>query len=308
MAGKARYTIMIPKQDDLGNQLNDLAATAHHHMFYGPVKTQGSWIERDKVGHWHDGPAEPYDHLVTVAEDRPEVDSHIKQLAAGLGGLANRKAIYTLKENKDGINDQIIDNPNYARTSASDLALVDPRQAIKRPPLTDTLRIAVLDHFDPDLSKYHSAKQWQINVGRVLAPTLQHWMLKHHPEVPFQLLQGRGGWDNETEPSAALHLYTEHPQAGHVLGTLGRDFPAEQSFGVIPQGHESTLYENPYHPDNQGQMRLDDPGDQLSLISQRVVSQWVVVPRRRLVRNGSVRLLLDARQLRKLGFGLLYST
>lgn len=128
MASQAKYTIHIPQHDNLGNQLGDIATAAHHWLRYGPVpKHDGSYIHRDIEGNWRDYPQERFDHLITVADDHPEMDSHIKQLAAHIGDAANQWTVMVLKEGKNGIQKWMIDNPKYREGEPAPLAQEEPR-------------------------------------------------------------------------------------------------------------------------------------------------------------------------------------
>ena len=112
---QAKYTIMIPRRDNLGNELGDVATAAHHWLHYGPgPKINGSFIHRNIEGNWRDDPQETFDHLITYADDQPEVDSHIKQLAAHIGDHANQWGVFVAKEGgKNGVDSWIIPNPNF---------------------------------------------------------------------------------------------------------------------------------------------------------------------------------------------------
>jgi hypothetical protein len=123
MMAQARYTVMIPQKDNLGNNLGDVASAAHHWLRYGPAPShQGSFIHRNIQGNWRDDEPELFDHLVTVAEDHPEMDSHIKQLAAHVGDATNQWGVFVMKEGKSGIQSWVIDNPNYAHGEPAELA------------------------------------------------------------------------------------------------------------------------------------------------------------------------------------------
>ena len=124
---QAKYSILVPRVDNQGNELRDIAAAAHHYLFYGPLKVEGSFIEPNKIGHWRDAPAEPHDALVTYAEDSPEMDSQMKQLAAHVADVANQWGIFIAKEGKNGIQTWVINNPQYRDGEpAEDIALAEP--------------------------------------------------------------------------------------------------------------------------------------------------------------------------------------
>lgn len=117
---EAKYVIMIPTTDNQGNKLVDLATAAHHWLFYGPLKVQGSYIDPGKKGNWRDNPQEIMDHLVTFAEDAPEMDSHIKQLAVHVAQVANQWGIFVTKESKQGPQSWVIDNPGFVDGQGAD--------------------------------------------------------------------------------------------------------------------------------------------------------------------------------------------
>lgn len=124
MARKAKYTVLVPQKDNLGNPLGDVATAAHHWLFYGPgPKVDGSFIHRDVPGNWRDDPQEPFDHLVTVADDHPEMDSTFKQLAAHIGEATNQWSVPVMKEGgKEGVQMWLIPNHNYAEGHPAPLA------------------------------------------------------------------------------------------------------------------------------------------------------------------------------------------
>lgn len=125
MAAKAKFSIHVPTRDNLGNQLRDLATAAHQHLFQN-AGIDGSYIERGKDGNWRDDPQEKLDHLVTFADDTPEIESHMKQTAAHIGDLANQWGVTVTKEGKDGPNLWVIDNPNYAEGAPAQDAALEP--------------------------------------------------------------------------------------------------------------------------------------------------------------------------------------
>lgn len=106
---KAKYTLMIPLADNLGNELEDISTAAHQYLF-DSGKVEGTYIEGPKRGNWRDDPQELFEHLITVAEDTPEMDSTIKHLALVIARAANQWGVYCTKEGKDGIQDWTIKN------------------------------------------------------------------------------------------------------------------------------------------------------------------------------------------------------
>lgn len=131
---QAKYSILIPRVDNQGNRLRDIAAAAHHFLFYGPLKTQGSYIERGKIGNWRDLDPEPHDMLITVAEDSPEMDSSIKQLALEVAQVANQWGIFVMKEG-NGITSWEVGNPQYVEGAPADQAALEEPESAANPPL-----------------------------------------------------------------------------------------------------------------------------------------------------------------------------
>src|SRR6185312_17290201 len=105
---QARYTIVTP--GDAGNQI---ARAAHHYLMYGPVAVEGAWIDPQNEGTWNGEHQGIYDHLVAVAEDTPETDSHMKQTAAYVGEVANAPGIRVMKDGKDGLNVWYVKNSQH---------------------------------------------------------------------------------------------------------------------------------------------------------------------------------------------------
>lgn len=87
---KARYTVLVPRNDELGNPLR-VAEAAHHYIFHGPWR-----IDSAQVSHGH-----PNDALHIYADDLPENDSLTKQLATFVGELANVPMVPAAKEGKN---------------------------------------------------------------------------------------------------------------------------------------------------------------------------------------------------------------
>lgn len=118
---QAKYTIMVPLKDNLGQQLKDLSTAGHHWLFLGPgPKVEGTYIEGPKKGNWRDDPQEEFNHLITVAEDTPEMDSTVKQLATHIADVANQWGIFVMKEGKDGIQSWTVPNKKYIEGQGAD--------------------------------------------------------------------------------------------------------------------------------------------------------------------------------------------
>lgn len=127
---------MIPKVDNLGNELTDIASAAHHYLFYGPLKVEGSYIDPDKKGHWRDDQTQPHDQLVTFAEESPEMDSAMKQLAAYVGEVANQWGIFVVKEGKQGIQTWTVPNSMYRQGEPAETVALSPSKSAQEPPAT----------------------------------------------------------------------------------------------------------------------------------------------------------------------------
>lgn len=111
---QAKYVIHVPTHDNLGNELVDLATAAHHWLFAGPgPKIEGSFIEGPVRGNWRDDPQETFNNLVTYAEESPEMDSAMKQLAVHVAQASNNWGMFVVREGKDGPQSWVVDNPEY---------------------------------------------------------------------------------------------------------------------------------------------------------------------------------------------------
>lgn len=122
MAKQALYTVQIPTHDNLGNPLGDLA-TAGHHWLWQNVKQSGSRIKRGVHGNWENDPQESFDDLEVIAEDTPEMDSHIKQLAAHMGEAANQWGIFVMKVGGGNVNSWVVPNPKYQEGATAPVAM-----------------------------------------------------------------------------------------------------------------------------------------------------------------------------------------
>lgn len=114
---------MIPVRDNLGNDLGDIA-TAAHQWLWQSTGNEGSYIEGPKRGNWRDDPQEEFNHLITVAPDTPEMDSHVKQLAQEVARGANQWGVFVTKEGKQGIQSWVIDNKDYKHGEPSEIGQV----------------------------------------------------------------------------------------------------------------------------------------------------------------------------------------
>lgn len=117
--------MMIPKKDNLGNNLGDLAHAAHYHL-HNNVGIDGSYVESGKRGFWQNDDPEEFDHLVTYAPDSPEMDGHWKQLAHHIAQAANQWGIFAVKEGANGPQSWVINNAHYQEGQPAPVASLLP--------------------------------------------------------------------------------------------------------------------------------------------------------------------------------------
>ena len=117
---QAKYRVMIPTKDNLGHDLGDIA-TAAHQWLWQATGVEGTRIEGPVRGNWRDDPQEEFYDLVTFANDTPEMDSHIKQLAMEVARGANQWGVFVTKEGKQGGQSWTIDNPDYHPGAPSEI-------------------------------------------------------------------------------------------------------------------------------------------------------------------------------------------
>ena len=106
----ARYTVLIPTEDELRQPLQ-LAAAAHQYITDGHIKYESANVQHGR----------PYDSLVVYAEESPETDSKMKHLAIYLAEVAN---VYEIIVNKDGKNRKSwqLYNQDYQKGRGADLS------------------------------------------------------------------------------------------------------------------------------------------------------------------------------------------
>lgn len=109
---QAKYTIAIPVRDNLGNELEDIS-THVHHMLHDKGIVQGSFITGPHRSNWEKDAQEDINHLVSVIDDTPENDTHVKQAAVYVGEVCNQWGVFVMKEGAQGIQSWVISNPNY---------------------------------------------------------------------------------------------------------------------------------------------------------------------------------------------------
>lgn len=108
---EAKYSIMVPKQDNAGNPINVTDAAYHYLVYQAPIQVHGAHVDPNKWGHWN-GRREEYDLINCYAEDTPESDSYIKQLGAYVGEVANQEVVFVTKTGKQ-VNTWPIRNPSF---------------------------------------------------------------------------------------------------------------------------------------------------------------------------------------------------
>jgi hypothetical protein len=107
----ARYEVLIPKVDNLGSPLRDLASPALAYITQA-LQVTTAHIELGRSVYWG-GRTEPFDALVFTAEDNPQADSSAKQLGAYIGDVANQDVILVSKDGKAGLQSWPIKNNQY---------------------------------------------------------------------------------------------------------------------------------------------------------------------------------------------------
>lgn len=112
MPKQARFTIGIPINDNLGNPLEDLS-TKVHHILHDQGVLKGSYITGPHKSNWAKDPQEMIEHFITVADDTPENDTHIKNVAKYVGEAANQWGTFCMKEGHKGIQSWVINNPKH---------------------------------------------------------------------------------------------------------------------------------------------------------------------------------------------------
>jgi hypothetical protein len=109
---QAQYEILIPKQDTLGQPIQDLAPHALSHITQ-QLQVTKAHVEPTRQVHMMGRP-ELFDPLVFVAEDSPIADSTAKQLASYVGEVANQDVVLVTKSGgKSGIQTWPVRNNNH---------------------------------------------------------------------------------------------------------------------------------------------------------------------------------------------------
>lgn len=111
MAKQALYRISVPAHDELGRALHERLPSASHRWLRSthPNLFHDGWVEGP-----HEGLNGVANHVVTIADDTPETDSYVKQLAAHVGEVANHPATTAVKTGPNGAESWVVTNRNYA--------------------------------------------------------------------------------------------------------------------------------------------------------------------------------------------------
>lgn len=124
---QAQYRVHIPVTDDLRQPLSRHLPIAAHQWLHSaqPRLFEGSWVEGPHTHVHRRGEPQEAHHLVTVAEDSPETDSYIKQLAAHVGEVANHPGISAMKTGPKGTEHWIVPNRNYMEGWGADPTVLE---------------------------------------------------------------------------------------------------------------------------------------------------------------------------------------
>lgn len=127
MAAKAMYRVTIPATDELGQELHARLPDAAHRWLRSthPNLFHDGWVEGP-----HRGLNGPVHHVVTIADDSPESDSYVKQLAAHVGEVANQAAVSAMKTGPNGAESWIIPNRSYAQGQGASPDVIQEREAV----------------------------------------------------------------------------------------------------------------------------------------------------------------------------------
>jgi len=120
--------MLVPREDNLGNRLIDMAYYINQSVINRDI-ANGSYVSPGKHGYWrNDTEFQEHDLFNIWAEDTPENDSHVKQLAAEVGELTNQWGIFVTKMAGQG-KTWTVANPNYRDGEPADpLVLAETHQ------------------------------------------------------------------------------------------------------------------------------------------------------------------------------------
>jgi len=114
MANSAKYVLMIPQVA----HAPDLAHQAHQALVNGSQPLHHAYLDPGKWAHWPGEDPQLHDLVVAYADDTPEMDSHVKQLAKSVGARGNLKAIFALKEGNGRVTPWTVHNHDHPASSS----------------------------------------------------------------------------------------------------------------------------------------------------------------------------------------------
>lgn len=134
MAQQATYQVGIPTTDHLGQNMHPQLPEAAHEWLIRqrPRLFQESWVEgphQHRQGLVH--------HLVTIAQDDPETDGYIKQLAHHIGEMTNHPAIGASKQGTKGSQAWTIPNRKHIPGLGADPQYLEPMPVEVLPDIHD---------------------------------------------------------------------------------------------------------------------------------------------------------------------------
>ena len=124
---KAEYRIQIPTSDELGRPLHRHLPMAAHQWLHDshPRLFEQTWIEGP-----HQNAAGAHHHLHTIADESPESDSYVKQLAAHLGEAAGVPSVAASKHGKNGLESWMIANRKYVPGQGAQPEALEPPEEV----------------------------------------------------------------------------------------------------------------------------------------------------------------------------------
>ncbi len=109
---KAKYTVFVPRvTHDPG-----LAERALSSAMSGGVVVDHGYLDRDKLAHWPGGQPEIHDLVHLHADETPEMDSHVKQLARQIAQAGQLPTIFATRSGSKGHTHWTVDNPDLLQT------------------------------------------------------------------------------------------------------------------------------------------------------------------------------------------------
>ena len=134
---QAHYRIHIPTTDTVGQKLHHLLPAAAHQVLHDahPRLFNQTWVEGP-----HHHAQGPMHHLVTVAEDTPETDSHVKSVAHDIAEFANHPEISVYKQADKGPQTWTVVNKNHVPGVGAAPELLDSQGIGVLPPPPTSLR------------------------------------------------------------------------------------------------------------------------------------------------------------------------